>query len=149
MLRPVVVAGALLLSVNAVVAQQNLVDRTQKLMKDNGRNVMALSAMVKGDKPYDQAAVNAALNQFDETAKELPKLFPESVKGLKPFDSQYSSSPKIWTERAKFDAEIASFAKAVSDAKSNVKDAATLKASFPAIGKSCGSCHESFRLKDG
>ncbi|MBI5131924.1 MAG: cytochrome c [Rhodopseudomonas palustris] len=149
MLRTIVVAGALLLSVNAVLAQQDLVDKTQKLMKDNGRNVMALSAMVKGDKPYDQAAVDAALKQFDETAKDMPKLFPDSVKGLKPFDSQYSSSPKIWQERAKFDAEIASFAKAVSDAKGKVKDLETLKASFPAIGKSCGGCHENFRQKDG
>jgi cytochrome c556 len=148
MLRTVVVAGALLLSASAVLAQQDVVDKTQKLMKDNGRNVMALSAIVKGDKPYDQAVVDAALKQFDETAKDLPKLFPNSVKGLKATDSKYASSPKIWEERAKFDAEIAGFAKAVNDAK-GVKDADTLKVSFPAIGKACGSCHEAFRLKDG
>ncbi|ABE38862.1 cytochrome c, class II [Rhodopseudomonas palustris BisB5] len=149
MLRTVVVAGALLLSVSAVVAQQDIVDKTQKLMKDNGRNAMLLGAMAKGDKPYDQAAVDAALKQFDETAKELPKLFPASVKGLKAFDSKYSSSPKIWDERAKFDAEIADFAKAVNAAQGKIKDVDTLKASFQPIGKQCGSCHETFRLKDG
>lgn len=149
MLRTVVVAGALLISASAVFAQQSVVDKTQKMMKDNGRNIMQLSAMAKGDKPYDQAVVDAALKQFDETAKDLPKQFPESVKGLKATDSKYSASPKIWDERAKFDAEIATFAKAVNDAKANVKNLDTLKASFPAIGKSCGSCHEGFRLKDG
>ena len=38
----------------------------------------ALSAMVKGEKPYDQATVNAALAQFEDTAKNLPTLFPEA-----------------------------------------------------------------------
>ena len=37
--------------------------------------------MVKGEKPYDQAAVDTALAQFEDTAKKLPTLFPESTKG--------------------------------------------------------------------
>lgn len=149
MLRTVIVAGAVLLTATAVMAQQDLVDKTQKLMKDNGRNMMVLGAMAKGEKPYDQAAVDAALKQFEETAKDLPKLFPDSAKGLKPFDSKYSASPKIWTERAKFDGEISDFAKAVDGAKGKVKDVDTLKAAMQPIGKACGSCHENFRQKEG
>lgn len=149
MLRSILAAGAVMLTASAAMAQQSVVDHTQKLMRDNGRNMMALSAIVKGDKPYDQATVDAALKQFDETAKELPNQFPDGVKGLKAPDSKYSASPKIWTERTKFDAEIADFAKAVNDAKAKAKDLDTLKASFQPIGKQCGSCHENFRLKDG
>ena len=40
-----------------------------------------------------------------------------------------------------------SFAKVVSEAKAKIKDVDTLKANFPAIGKECGGCHETFRLK--
>jgi cytochrome c556 len=149
MLRTVIVAGALVLTASAVMAQQDLVDKAQKVMKDNGKNAMLLSAMVKGDKAYDQATVDAALKQFDETAKDLPTLFPPSVKGLKPFDSKYSASPKIWEEKAKFDADIAAFAKAVTDAKGKITNVDTLKASFGAIGKQCGNCHETFRDKEG
>jgi cytochrome c556 len=148
MLRSIVIVGALVLSASVVVAQQDLVDQTQTLMKGNGKNAAALSAMVKGDKPYDQAAVDTALAQFEDTAKKLPTLFPASVKGLKPFDGQYSSSPKIWEQRAEFDSHIASFAKAVADAK-GTKDLDTLKVSLGGIGKQCGGCHETFRLKDG
>ena len=60
------------------------VKQVQVLMKGNGHNAGALAAMVKGDKPYDQATVDAALAQLDDTVKKLPTLFPDSAKGLKP-----------------------------------------------------------------
>jgi cytochrome c556 len=147
MMRTVVVVGTLLLGVGAVVAQQSQVDQAQTVMKGNGKNAGALAAMVKGDKPYDQATVDTALAQFEDTAKKLPTLFPDSTKGLKPA-GDYSTSPKIWEDKAGFDAHIATFAKAVSDAKGSVKDLDTLKAAFPVIGKSCGGCHETYRLKN-
>jgi cytochrome c556 len=148
MIRTVVVVGTLLLGVSAVVAQQDLVNQNQTIMKSNGKNAGVLAAMVKGEKPYDQAAVDAALTQLDETAKKLPTMFPESVKGLKA-EGDYSASSKIWEDKAGFDAHIATFAKAVADAKGSVKDLDTLKVSLPVIGKSCGGCHETYRVKNG
>jgi cytochrome c556 len=139
--------GTLLLGIGAVAAQQDLVTKAQIVMKGNGKNAGALGAMVKGEKPYDQATVDAALAQFEDTAKQLPTLFPESVKGLKP-DSDYSSSPKIWEDKAGFDEHIAGFAKVVADAKGKIRDLDTLKATLPVIGKQCGGCHETFRLKN-
>jgi cytochrome c556 len=147
MMRTVVVVGTLLLGVSAAVAQQDLVNQNQTTMKSNGKNAGILAAMVKGEKPYDQAAVDAALTQLNDTAKKLPTMFPASVKGLKP-DGDYSTSPKIWEDKAGFDAHIATFAKAVADAKASVKNLDTLKVSLPIIGKSCGGCHETYRLKN-
>jgi cytochrome c556 len=148
MMRTVVVVGTLLLGISAVVAQQDLVNQAQTVMKGNGKNAGALAAMVKGDKPYDQATVDTAMAQFEDTAKKLPTLFPDSTKGMKP-DGDYSASPKVWEDKAGFDAHIATFAKAVAEAKSSVKDLDTLKAALPTIGKSCGGCHETYRLKNG
>jgi len=147
MMRTVVVVGALLLGIGAVAAQQDAINQVQVLMKGNGKNAGAVAAIVKGDKPYDQATVDAAFAQFEDTAKKLPTLFPDSAKGLKP-DGDFSPSPKIWENKAGFEAEVATFSKAVSEAKTKVKDLDTLKASFPSIGKSCGGCHEAFRLKN-
>ncbi|QWG15732.1 cytochrome c [Bradyrhizobium sediminis] len=145
----VVVVGTLLLGVGAVTAQQDLVTKAQNVMKANGKNLGGvLGPMFKGEKPYDQAAVDAALAQLDDTAKKLPTMFPASIKGLKP-EGDYSSSPKIWEDKAGFDARIASFAKVVSEAKAKIKDLDSLKANFPGIGKECGGCHETFRLKNG
>ncbi|MBN9004630.1 MAG: cytochrome c [Rhizobiales bacterium] len=146
MIRPVIVAGVLLLGLGAVSAQQDAVKNAQTVMKTTGKNTGALAAMVKGDKPYDQATVDASLAVLEETAKKLPALFPEGMKGL-PSDDDYSASPKIWENKADFAAHIATFAKTVTDAKSSVKDLATLKAAVPVIGKACGGCHETYRIK--
>jgi len=149
MKRTVVAVGALLLGVGAVMAQQDLVKQDQDTMKANAKNLGGvLIAMVKGEKPYDQTAVSAALAQLDETAKKLPTMFPASVKGAK-FDGDYSPSPKLWEDKAGFQAKIDSFAKIVTEAKAKIKDLDKLKAIAPAIGKECGNCHETFRVKHG
>ncbi|MDB5611807.1 MAG: cytochrome [Bradyrhizobium sp.] len=148
MIRTVVVVGTLLLGIGAVVAQQDVLKHTQTFMKGNGKNAGALAAMVKGEKPYDQATVDTALAQFEDTAKNLPTLFPESIKGLKA-EGDYSPSSKIWEDKAGFSEHIVSFSKVVTDAKGTIKDIDSLKTTLPVIGKQCGGCHETFRVKNG
>ena len=148
MKRIVVIVGALVLGIGAVMAQQDAVKNAQTYMKGNGKNAGALAAMVKGEKPYDQATVDTALAQFEETAQKLPTLFPDSIKGLKA-DGDYSSSPKVWEDKAGFSEHITSFGKVVSEAKTQIKDLDSLKATFPGIGKQCGGCHETYRVKNG
>ena len=148
MIRTVVVAGALLLGIGVVAAQQDALKSAQTIMKGNGKSLGGtLAPMNKGEKPYDQAAVTEALNTLDDTAKKLPTMFPESLKGQK-WEGDYSASPKIWEDKAGFDAHIASFAKAVTDAKGKIKDLDSLKATWPAVGKECGGCHETYRVKN-
>ena len=147
MKRVLVVAGILMLSVGAVVAQQELANQTQTTMKATGRAMGSLAPMVKGEKPYDQAVVNTSLTQLEETAKKLPAMFPDSIKGLK-IEGDYSSSPKVWEDKAGFAAKIESFAKVATEAKAKIKDLDALKATVPAVGKECSGCHETFRLKN-
>jgi cytochrome c556 len=148
MMRTALVVGTLLLGAGAVMAQQDQVKQTQAVMKGNGKNAGALAAMVKGEKPYNQAAVDAALAQFEDTIKKFPTLFPDSIKGLKA-EGDYSASSKIWEDKAGFDEHIASFAKAVADAKGKITNLDTLKTVLPTIGKQCGGCHETYRVKKG
>ena len=149
MMRTVVVVATLVLGAGAGMAQQDAVKLAQDTMKANGKNMGAvLGPMFKGEKPYDQAAVDAALNQFIDTAKKLPTMFPASVTDAK-WEGDFSPSPKIWTDKAGYDAKVASFTKAVTEAKAKVKDLDSLKANFPGIGKECGACHETYRLKKG
>jgi cytochrome c556 len=148
MKRAAVVVGVLLLGAGAVMAQQDMVKQNQDTMKANGKNLGGLVAMVKGEKPYDQATVTAALAQLDETAKKLPTMFPDSIKGMNP-GGDYEVSAKIWDDKAGFKAKIDGFAKAVTEAKAKITDLDTLKANVPAIGKECGGCHETFRIKKG
>jgi len=148
-MKRIILAGvAILVGIGAVAAQQDLVNQSKTLMKSNGKNLGGvLSPMVKGEKPYDQAAVTAALAQLDDTAKKLPTLYPDSVKGAKA-EGDYSPSPKIWESKSDFEAKIAGFAKAVTEAKAQVKDLDTLKANLGTIGKACSACHETYRVKN-
>jgi cytochrome c556 len=148
MIRTALVVGTLLIGVGVVAAQQDQVKQTQAVMKGNGKNAGALAAMVKGEKPYDQATVDAAMAQFEDTVKKFPTLFPDSIKGMKP-EGDYSATLKVWEDRAGFDEHIASFAKAVSDAKGKITNLDTLKIVLPVIAKQCGGCHEIYRVKNG
>src|ERR1700712_5663580 len=149
MKRVLVVAGVLLLGVGAGIAQQDIVKQDQTVMKGNGKAFGGqLGPMFKGEKPYDQAVVDEALKTLDDTAKKLPTMFPASVKGLKA-EGDYSASPKIWEDAAGFKSKISDFTAVVTEAKAKIKDAESLKATFPGIGKACGGCHETFRVKNG
>jgi cytochrome c556 len=148
MRRTVVVVGTLLLGVGVVAAQQDQVDKTQLAMKSNLKNALALSDMVKGKLPYDQAAVNAALVELEDVGKRFPVLFPDGIKGLKP-KGDYYASEKVWTDRKGFEGHAASFAKAVGEAKGKIKDLGTLKTTFPGINDECKGCHETYRIKNG
>ena len=66
MLRAIVVVGSVVLGASAVVAQQDSVKEVQVLMKGNGKNVgSVLTPMAKGEKPYDQAAVDAMRRELN------------------------------------------------------------------------------------
>ncbi len=148
MRRTVVVAGALLLGIGEVGAQQaqEQVVKTQLAMKSNLTSAIALSDMSKDKKPYDQAAVDKALADLEDVAKRFPSLFPESIKGLKP-DGNFYASDKVWTERADFETQAATFVKAIGVAKAKFKSLESLKAEFPALNAVCVGCHEKFRVK--
>ena len=149
MRRSIVLTATLLLGAGIALAQppQEQVDKTQLAMKSNLTSAIVLSDIARDKQPYDQAAVDKALAELDDVAKRFPSLFPESIKGLKPTKGEFSVSPRIWTERADFEAHSAAFVKAVGQAKANIKDVNSLKAEFPELNKQCMSCHEKFRVK--
>ena len=140
MIRTVVTMVAVAVGVTAVIAQTDPIATRKALMKENNEHHRNLRPMVKGGE-YDQAKVDAAFNQWDDTARQLPKLFPDNSKN----DPDGRTLPAIWENRKDFDEKIAGFAKAVSAGKGKVKSAADLKAAFAAVDMSCDSCHERYR----
>jgi cytochrome c556 len=102
-----------------------------------------VGAMVNGRVPYD-AATAAANVEVVATLSRLP--FVGYVEGT-PGTGKGGASPKIWTERAKFDASAKSMqdevAKLVTASRANNLD--TLKAAFGEVGKTCKGCHDDFR----
>ena len=138
MIRTICALAGIAIGVTAVAAQGDAIAERKKLMKQNSQHTKAVSAMVKGDAPFDAKAVTAAFTQWSTTAAALPKLFPDNSKT----GGETRALPKIWEDKKGFDAQIAAFAKAAS---ARPTDAEGLKKAFPAVSKACGDCHEGYR----
>ncbi|KQV63771.1 cytochrome c [Rhizobium sp. Root1220] len=127
----------------AFAAEDGTHDARIALMKKIGGAAGALSAIAKGEKPYDADAVKAALTTIAETAKVFPDQFkPGTETGDK------EASPKIWENMDDFKARAL---KLSTDASTEIaqlpSDAAAVGAALKTLGGNCGSCHERYRLK--
>ncbi len=149
MIRVVIAVAAVTLGAGVVLAQSDAATQRQAIMKANGKSVYAgLNGMVKGTTPYDQAAVDAALTQLETDTKKLLTLYPDTAKASVT-GANYSASPKIWENKADFDAHITKLDAAVAAAKGKIKDLDSLKAIYPSLNGACGGCHETYRVKNG
>jgi cytochrome c556 len=147
MKRIVVAMGTLLLATGVVVAQQEVAVQQQNQMKAQGKSMYGvLLKMVKGETPYDQAAVNTALNELEASVGKIPTVFATNPKE-DVVNANFGSSQKIWQNKADFDAKVPPVTKTIAEVKGTVKDTASLKVAFDAIQAKCTDCHETYRVK--
>jgi cytochrome c556 len=147
MIRAVVVAGALLLGIGAVMAQQDVAVKQDNLMRAQGKSMyVVILKTVKGETPYDQKAIDAAIAQLGESVPTIPTVFATNPKE-DVVNATYGSSQKIWQNKADFDSKVPPVAKAIADVKGKIKDVASLKVAFDSIQAKCTDCHETYRLK--
>ena len=147
MRRTVVVVGVLLLGTGAVLADQKLAVEQDNLMRAQGKSVyVVIGKMLKGETPYDQAAVDAAIADIEKSVPTIPKVFARNPKE-DVVNATYGSSPKIWQNKADFDSKVPAVEKAIADVKGNVKDLDSLKVAFKTVTDACNGCHETYRLK--
>ena len=147
MKRIVVAVAALLLGAGVVVAQQDVAVQQQNLMKAQGKSMYGvLLKMVKGEIPYDQAAVTAAIADLEGTVGKIPTVFTPNPKE-DVANATFGASQKIWQSKADFDAKVPPVSKTIAEVKGTVKDAASLKVAFDAIQAKCTDCHETYRVK--
>ena len=147
MIRTFVVAGALLLGVGAVMAQQDIAVQQDNLMRGQAKSLYnVILKMVKGEIPYNQAAVDAAIKDLEESVPKIPTVFATNPK-QDVVNATYGSSQKIWQNKADFDSKVPPVIKAIADVKGKIKDVASLKAGYDSINAKCTDCHETYRLK--
>jgi cytochrome c556 len=139
MIRSVIAATAILGGITVLLAQSDPITDRQALMKSNAKNAKNVTQMVKGDSPFDAAQAKAAFNTWHENAKRIPTLFTAPP----PAGAETRALPKIWENKADFEAKAAALAKAASESKAGTLD--ELKASFPNVQKACGDCHDNYR----
>ncbi len=149
MIRAVFAIAAIVLGLSVALAQEDPIKARKALMKANGDAAKVLADMSKGDKPYDQAAVNKAFATFQDAAAKMPSLYPDNTKDGDPGD-QFNASPKVWQNMADFKARFVKFGDDAKSTGATVKDVDSLKAALGPFGKNnCGGCHETYRVKKG
>jgi cytochrome c556 len=147
MKRTAIAMGALLLGVGAAMAQQEIAVKQDNLMRAQAKSLYTVMLkMVKGEVPFDQAAVNAAIAQLEESVPTIPSVFATNPK-QDVVDATYGSSQKIWQNKADFDSKVPAVAKAIADVKGKIKNVASLKVAYDSINGKCNECHETYRVK--
>ncbi|SHL54811.1 Cytochrome c556 [Bradyrhizobium lablabi] len=147
MIRTVIVAGALLLGVGAVMAQQDVAVKQDNLMRAQGKSMYGvILKTVKGEIPYDQKAIDAAFKDLEGSVPTIPNVFATNPKE-DVVNATYGSSQKIWQNKADFDSKVPAVSKALADVKGTAKDVASLKVAFDTVQAKCTDCHETYRLK--
>jgi cytochrome c556 len=129
--------------VAAVSAQSDPIAARKALMKTNGDQAKIASAMLKGDAPFDLTKAKLALASFQDAGEKAPALFPDNSKT----GGDTAALPKIWEDKADFNARLAKLAADAKAASGTVTDLDSFKAAMGTIGKECGGCHELYRVK--
>lgn len=125
------------------IAQDSPIKKRQAIMKKNGEAAKLITAMFKGEQPYDAIAAATAINGIGGAMDEFITLFPE---GSTAKDSD--AKPEIWKNKADFN----DWAKQVKEDTAKAAAAAaggmeSLEPAFAALGKSCQGCHEKYRVQ--
>lgn len=139
--RAVCVTLAVALGATAVVAQSSAIADRKALMKQVGAAAKSGAGFAKGSTPYDNGKAVEVFAVYATVAGKMPPLFPDDSKT----GGETTASPKIWADKAAFNSAMSKFEADAKAAQASVKDLDSFKAAFGAMGKHCGSCHETFR----
>jgi cytochrome c556 len=140
------VIGAFSLAVHAQgVKPDRAIKYRQGIMSAQGWHLGILSAMAKGERPYDKdVAVRSATFVSELIQMPFDGFPPGSDQG-----APTKAKPEIWKEPAKFkqlqEAAQAESLKLVAAAKTG--DANQLRSAVGAMGKACNNCHDDFQAK--
>lgn len=143
-------AGAVILVVGAGAAYAALsgdeaITARQACMKANGKAMGIMVPMIKGEAPYDAAAVKAALSTTEAACAKWAEFWPADSATSKTLKTR--ALPAIWTDPKGFEAAGGIEYKAFTELAATT-DEAGFKAKFPALGAACGGCHEKFRAPE-
>ncbi|MEL7429674.1 MAG: cytochrome c [Pseudomonadota bacterium] len=143
----VLVAATIGLSGFAIAHEgaEGMVKERMDMMGDIGKAMKRMGLMIKGEVDYDAEVAKAAALEIYGHATHIPEMFPEGST-----EKPSEALPAIWENWDEFVAiseQMKTDAKQLAEIAGAANSADAIKVQFGAVGKSCGSCHEKFRLK--
>ena len=135
------------LAADADPAMVEAAEARQENFKTLGRNFKTIKDGIDaGNATSDEVA--AAIDTVVSLSEDMPSWFPEGSGPETGTDTE--ALPVIWEEPAAFEDAILAFQTAADalDTASETGEATGIKAAFGETGKTCGGCHDDFRVDD-
>ncbi|HEX5263217.1 MAG TPA: cytochrome c [Phenylobacterium sp.] len=138
-----VMGAGLALGLTCVAASAgNPVEERQAAMKQVGQTMKEATAFTSAQTPFDAAKVKTLMDGVAGSAKKLKGLYPANTAT----DPKTSADPKVWENKADFDKRLAEMG-TLATAAEKAKDTDSFKTAFKALGETCKSCHDVYRMK--
>jgi cytochrome c556 len=123
-------------------AADDAIKARQGCMKGHGGVMGVAVPIMKGEKPFDAAALKAAYDAEDAACADWAKWWGADTQKGETVETY--AKPEIWTDAAGFEAAGGAWYAAAQKMR-GAADEASFKAAFPAVGDGCKGCHEKFR----
>jgi cytochrome c556 len=149
-MRAVTIAAGMLAAITIpAIAAQDPVAVRKALMQNVGAAAAVTGGVMKGEIEYSPVVGKAAIAAIAASAAAYGDFFPEGSDS----DERSVAHPRIWEDRAGFEAELAKLQTAIDSAvevagRDGPPDAATFTAAMEPVLGTCRSCHENFRTRN-
>lgn len=140
-----IVGLSLSTAVNAAPKPEEAVKYRQSVFNIIGWNFKPIGAMVKGEVPFDTAAVARHAQYIEMLSHAAPEGF---INGTGPDVVKHTEAkPEIWTKTSEFDAKMKDFQQEAAALTEVTKggDEKAIKAQFAKAAETCKACHKEFR----
>jgi cytochrome c556 len=137
----IVPAFAVILGLGASAVMAGPIEDRQAAMKQNGKAIGALAAILKGEAAYD---ANVVKTNAEIIHQDFVKAFASFPAGSDKGPPDTYAKPEIWSDAEGFKAAEDAALKAVADLAATT-DEASFKTAMGALGNSCKGCHDKYR----
>jgi cytochrome c556 len=124
---------------------EDVVQYRQSVYTIIGWNFAPIGAMMKGEVPFDAAAVARHAQYVEMMSKATLEGFPKGTGPDVVKDTE--AKPEIWTKRNEFETKMSDFQQEATKLAEVAKmgDEKTIKAQFGKTAETCKACHKAFR----
>ena len=124
------------------------VETRSQHFKDMGKAMEPIGNMLRKKQPYDAAVAEKNSAQIVDLSKKIVGLYEVDTRQFPGVKTEALDG--IWTSQADFKAkadDLTKAATALNEASKGGGDAASFTKTAAAVGKACGTCHDSYRVK--
>jgi cytochrome c556 len=130
--------------ISTAALADEIADRRAMMKQVNGSSAGTLVRMARGDTAFDAEAARNAFFAMREGTEGFVALFPDGTQT----GGDTVASPKIWEDRAGFEAAFAEFQASLDAAiAADPASVEELQPLLGAVGQECTACHTEYRLQ--